>query len=244
MKKAMIVLQARRDSRRLPGKVLRPLQGLPVLAHCIRRLKSIHPAATLVVATSVLPANDEIARLAETEGALSFRGSEEDVLDRIYRAACRFEAECIVRATADNPLVDPEEAGRVLKEMTSGPWDYVCGFKEVDGFAPPVGVAVEAFRFEPLECAWRDAKRPDHREHINDYFFENHEQFRIKYLPCLPRNHCPDLRLTVDTIDDLKFIERMGMDMTTPLQDCTTVQIIEWWRLRKGCEGKDDLHKN
>lgn len=244
MKKVIVVLQARKNSLRLPGKVLKPLQGIPVLSHCMRRLKNIDSAAPLVVATSILPQNDGIAQVANDEGAFCYRGSEEDVLDRIYRAASRFKADFIVRATGDNPLVDSEEAKRVLEEILSGQWDYVCGFKEVAGLVPPVGVAVEAFSLEALEYVWRNGKKPEYREHINDYIFDNNKQFRTKYLSCLPCNHCPDLRLTVDTINDFRFIERIGREIKTPLQNCATREIIDWWRSRKTTVCKDDLYKS
>ena len=247
MKTAIIVLQARKDSRRFPGKALEHLQGLPLLAHCIRRLKRVHSDLPVVVATSMLPQNDDIRRLAEYEGALCYRGSEDDVLDRLYRAACQFQASYIVRATGDNPLVDPEEAKRVFEEIMSGDLDYVCGFKEVDGLAPPVGAAVEAFGFESLEYAWLNGKEPGHREHVNEYYFDNHARFRTRYLPCLPYNHCPDLRLTVDTVDDLRFLERIGMELVTPLESCATKEIIECWRQKIQHTvdvSKDDIYKN
>lgn len=230
MKKAVIVLQARIDSKRLPGKVLKPLQGLPLLAHCIRRLKRVHPAAKLIVATSVLSVNDEVVRLAEAERVSWFRGSENDVLDRFYRAACHNDADYVIRATGDNPFVDPDEASRILDQVMSDDWDYVCGFKEADGLVPPTGVAVEAFTFKALEQAWHYARGLAYREHIDDYFFDESSRFKIRYLPCLPYNHCPNLRLTVDTIDDLTFAERIGAGVSAPLTDCTTAEIIRWWK--------------
>lgn len=238
MKKAIIVLQSRTNSKRLPGKALKELQGIPLVAHCIRRLKNVHPMAKLVLATSSMAQDDEIARVAATEGVDCFRGSEDDVLDRIYKAACQYEAGFIVRATGDNPLVDGTEARRVLEEALSGRWDYVCGFKEADGLVPPIGVAVEAFTFEALESAWANGKRHEHREHINDYFFDNCGQFRIKYLPCLPYNHCPGLSLTVDTIDDFNFIEDIARGIKKPLEGCATREIIEWWGSNKMARGK------
>ena len=132
----------------------------------------------------------------------------------------------------------------VLEEILSGQWDYVCGFKEVNGLALPVGVGVEAFSFELLESAWRNGKKPEHREHINDYIFDDDKQFRIRYLSCLPCNHCPDLKLTVDTIDDFRFIEYIGRESVTPLQNCTTEEVIEWWMNKKVSKGKDDLYKS
>ena len=158
MKNTIIILQARADSQRFPDKVLRTLQDIPMLSHCIRRLKNIHPLAKLIVATSVLPANDRIEQLAKEEGVPCFRGSEDDVLDRFYQTAVKFKANFIVRATGDNPLVDPEEAKRVIREVLTGQWDYVCGFEEVEGLVLPKGVGVEIFSFNTLQTIWQHAK--------------------------------------------------------------------------------------
>ena len=127
----IIILQARTSSKRLPGKVLKELQGIPMLSHSIRRLKRVE-RARLVVATSTMNKDDAIEELALNEGVSCFRGDEADVLDRFYRAAKEYSCNIVIRATGDNPLVDPVEAERVLDAIEYGNYHYVTGFCEVN----------------------------------------------------------------------------------------------------------------
>lgn len=226
--KALIILQARIASKRLPGKVVKKLQGIPMLAHSIRRLGMVDNAV-LVVATSDLSRDDLVAELANSETVACFRGSEADVLDRFYGAASEYSGRVIIRATGDNPLVDPVEAGRVLDAINTGGYHYVSGFHEVDGWKLPDGVGVEAFTRETLENAWREGTKQKHREHINNYIFDNKEKYRCYDLKCLPQNSYPQLRLTVDTLEDFSFIERVGEELG-PLTGLSTSEIIEWWK--------------
>jgi len=228
----IIILQARTSSKRLPGKVLKELQGIPMLSHSIRRLKKVG-RASLVVVTSTMNKDDAIEELALNEGVSCFRGDEADVLDRFYRAAKKYSSNIIIRATGDNPMVDPIEAKRVLQEINSGKWDYVCGFSSVNGASLPFGVGVEAFNLETLEIVWRHGKESQYREHINDYIFDNRVKFKIRNLPCLSHNNCHDLHLTVDTQEDFRFLQRIGLGVKKSLIECTTTDIIEWWNKEK-----------
>ncbi|AUV81812.1 hypothetical protein C2R22_09265 [Salinigranum rubrum] len=99
------VIQARMGSSRLPGKVMLPLDGRHVLEHVVRRTAAATSIDEVVVATSENGADDIIARYAERAGATVFRGSETDVLDRMYHAAKGAEADVVVRITADCPLI-------------------------------------------------------------------------------------------------------------------------------------------
>src|SRR5438105_14849460 len=101
MPRSVAIIQARMRSSRLPGKVLMDLAGHPLLFHVV--LRSLRMETKLVVvATSSEPADDPIAELCDHYAWRCFRGSEEDVLDRYYQAACEHKAEHIVRVTADN----------------------------------------------------------------------------------------------------------------------------------------------
>lgn len=225
----IIILQARTASERLPGKVLKELQGIPMLAHSIRRLKKVDKDMRVIVATSDLVQDDTIEELAKIEKTPCFRGSEKDVLDRFYKAAKEYEAKVIIRATGDNPLVDPFEARRVLETISYKEYQYVSGFHEVEGNKLPYGVGIEAFSFGSLEHAWNNGLKPEHREHINNYFFDNPGLFSCFNLECLPENNCPQLSLTVDTLDEFLFVERIGDELGN-LIGLSTCEIIHWWK--------------
>lgn len=187
-------------SSRLPGKVLKPLDGVPMLGRIVDRLSHCRSAGRLIVATTDLPRDDAVAAAAGTE---VFRGSETDVLDRYYRCARLHGLSVVVRATADNPFVDPEEGDRVVAALLDRGVDYVT----MQGL--PVGVALEAMTMDALERAWRDGREPHHREHVNDYILENPALFPQIRLDAPPQKHAPDVRLTVDTPEDFAHAEAL-----------------------------------
>ena len=220
-------------SARFAGKVAHAIQDRSILGHCIERLRQIDSDMPVVVATSQLPQDDEVVQIAKSEEVLWFRGSHEDVLDRYYQAAVEFKADYIIRATADNPLVDAREGRRVFLEINTGQWDYVSMLEEVDGSKLPIGAGLEAFTFAALKRSWQEGRLDHHREHVNEYILENPNKFRNRLLTCESQNSCPELSLTIDTIEDLMFIYHMLEDMGRAALELETSEIIEWWQNAK-----------
>ena len=209
---------------------MRLLGGVPLLSHCINRLQRV---GTVIVATSDLTTDDPVEELARLENAYCFRGAEEDVLDRYYNAAKIFNIEYIVRATGDNPFVDPKEACRVVNCIVSNRADYVTGAEVIDGVGLPVGVGIDAFTFNALERSWFEGHAENHREHVNEYILECPDSFNIVRLKCLQENSCPDLRLTVDTDNDFSFVEETLKRIRKPAFEISTQEIIGLWQKRK-----------
>src|SRR5712692_1849570 len=108
------ILQARASSSRLPGKVLKPILGRPMLLHQLDRVRRAKSLDALVVATSTDASDDAIEELCAAEGVACFRGSLDDVLDRFYQAALPFNPRHIARLTGDCPLIDPDLVDRVV----------------------------------------------------------------------------------------------------------------------------------
>ena len=177
MQKVIIILQARIGSSRFPSKVLKSIQGIPILSHCIRRLNKIHNDVNVVVATSELKQDVAVVDLASKEGVEYYRGSENDLLDRYYKAARKFGARYVIRATADNPFVDVNEGKTLCKVIASGKWDYVNMHEKVNGNQLPDGVGLEAFTFDALNTSQINGLKTNHREHVNEYIFENQDDF-------------------------------------------------------------------
>lgn len=118
--RVVAITQARMGSTRLPGKVLLDLAGASMLERHVTRLQRTTSLTEVVVATTVQPVDDAVAALCETRGWACFRGSEDDVLDRYYQAARTYDAEIVVRVTADCPLIDPELVDRVVRLLVDG----------------------------------------------------------------------------------------------------------------------------
>lgn len=206
--RVVALIQARMGSTRLPGKVLLDIAGRPALVHVVDRTRAIAGVDDVVVATSELVADDPIAELCEQLGWGCFRGSEEDVLDRYYRAATEWRADHVVRVTADCPLVCPVEAARVVSRQLEASADCTHNLT-IFGSGMPLGTAVEVFSFAALEASWREGREPHHREHVDEFVYEQPERFRIELVPAPPRLRRPDYRLTVDTADDLELVRRI-----------------------------------
>lgn len=222
MTPVLAVLQARVSSSRLPGKVLRPILGRPMLLHQIDRVKRARSLDALVVATSTDPSDDAIETLCASAGLACFRGSLHDVLDRYYRAALAFKARHVVRLTGDCPVIDPGLIDRVVEFYLAGNFDHAG-----NGVEPrfPDGLDVEALRFETLEYAWTHASLPSHREHVTLFVHQQPDRFRVgSYRNDIDLSH---LRWTVDEPEDFELIERIYAALYPGNPAFTTADILD-----------------
>lgn len=168
------IVQARMGSTRLPGKVLLPLGDKPILARVVERLRYVEGLTDVVVATGDLPANDPIRALCQAEGISCFSGSEDDVLDRYYRAAQQFGADPVLRVTSDCPLTDPAVVGQAL-ELFEARRDEIVYVGFDSSF--PEGLDIEVIAFSALESAWREARLRSDREHVTPFIWKQPERF-------------------------------------------------------------------
>lgn len=195
------IIQARMSSSRLPGKVLLPLGQRPMLWHVVSRARLATRLTTVAVATSTEVADDAIADFCAAHGLSCFRGSQNDVLDRFRGAAEAFEADVIVRLTADCPLIDPGIIDTVVAAFTPGETDYVSNVIER---TYPDGLDTEVFSRDALERAWREAEWESEREHVTPYIWKHPEKFRLRHVR--QAENLSALRWTVDEPGDLLFV--------------------------------------
>ena len=215
------VIQARMSSRRLPGKVLRPVVGKPLLALQLERVARAQKIDNLVVATSDRPDDDPVAALAASAGVGCYRGSLDDVLDRFYRAARDHAPDHVVRLTADCPLADPHVIDAVIDFCVSGDYDYASNALQPTF---PDGLDVEVARFACLEKAWREAALPSEREHVMPYIHRRPERFRIGgYSGGTDLSH---LRWTVDEPEDLALVTRIYEALYSDNPAFTTADVL------------------
>jgi spore coat polysaccharide biosynthesis protein SpsF len=187
-------------STRLPGKTLIDICGEPLLARFIERVRHARRLDSYCVATTTNPLDDRVVEVCAALDVASYRGSEEDVLDRFYRCAKAMHAEVVVRLTADDPFKDPEVIDQVVGELLAGGFDYVSNTLEPSF---PEGLDVEAFTFAALERAWAEARPPFEREHVTPHLWLNPGKFRLKNVTGVP--NLSHLRWTLDTQEDLAF---------------------------------------
>ena len=196
------LLQARTSSTRLPGKVLKPLLGEPMILSQIERLRRVRNIDRLMVVTSVRPSDDPLAVCCEGAGVEVFRGSLDDVLDRFYSAVRDACPQHVVRLTADCPLTDPEVIDAVIDFYRDGDYDYASNVLQP---TYPDGLDVEVFRFSVLESIAHEATLPSQREHVTSFIYQHPERFRLGGLTY--EKDLSALRWTVDEPADLTFVE-------------------------------------
>ena len=201
----LIVVQCRYNSIRLQGKALYPLAGIPILVFLLRRLQAGLPANTyrIVLATTELQQDNVLAAWGWEEGVAVFRGDEDDVLKRYIGCLKHFPAAAVVRVTADNPLTCPETLKRLVLEKESRDIGYVhCNNL-------PYGVEVDIFSPDLLKHLDREVTEPEEREHINLHILRNQDKYKTLYINIEGELARPDLRMTIDTMEDWHSIESL-----------------------------------
>ncbi len=218
---ALAIVQARTGSTRLPGKVLAPIAGRPMLLRVVDRARRAGEVDRVVVATSTAAADDRVEALCAGEGVDCHRGSEADVLDRYAGAARRFGGDPVVRITADCPLLDPDVVDRVVRTLREGSFDYAAN---INPPTFPDGLDVEAMSAKTLFAADAEARLASEREHVTLFIRNRPERFRIGNL--VHPTDLSALRWTVDAPEDLEFVravyarlgdEAFGMDAVLAL---------------------------
>lgn len=198
----LAVLQARLSSTRLPGKVMRPLAGAPMILRQIERIRRARRIDRLVVATSLEASDDPLAALLEAEQLDVFRGPLDDVLARFIGALAAYPADHVVRLTADCPLADPEVIDATIALHLESGADYTNNRAEPLGY--PKGLDVEVVTAEALRRADAEAATPEEREHVTWGIRHAPDRYRIERL--LPPTEEGVVRWTVDRPDDFEFV--------------------------------------
>lgn len=202
--KILAIIQARMGSSRLPGKVLKQVNGQPLLLHQVHRLKKCQNIHQIVIATTIKPEDDQIVKLCENNNIDLFRGSEDDVLGRYYRAWGEFGGDIIVRLTSDCPLIDPDVVDGTIQYYLDNTFDYISNTIERTF---PRGLDTEVFSSEVLEVAFNNATLIRDREHVTAYVYTHPEIFNIGMYK--DEDDYSFYRWTVDTEEDFQLIEKI-----------------------------------
>ncbi len=203
------IVQARMTSTRLPGKVLMPILGRPMLHYQLERMRRATRLDRIVVATTVNATDDPIVAFCKAEGVDVTRGSEADVLSRYVGAAQSFNAATVVRVTSDCPLMDPQlldDAVARFGSPTQGAVrsDYLSNMLEPSF---PYGLAVEVMTSAALYAAGSEARDPQEREHVTPFIYWRPQRFKLESITMQP--DLSACRWTVDTPEDFELVSRI-----------------------------------
>ena len=201
--KTVAIIQARMGSTRFPNKVMRAICGTPMIGLLLARLKNSKLVDQIILATSKDPRDDPLAKYVRDLEYTVFRGSEDDVLDRYYRAAKEAKADLVVRITGDCPLIDPALVDQVIAKFLDSGVDYASN---INPPTFPDGLDSEIFTFKALETAMCQAKSPEQREHVTPYITES-GKFSQANLAC--ETNCSEERWTVDEPEDFELVRKV-----------------------------------
>ncbi|HTI87437.1 MAG TPA: glycosyltransferase family protein [Alphaproteobacteria bacterium] len=215
------ILQARVSSSRLPGKVLKPILGRPMILRQIERLQRAQTLDKLVLATSVDPSDDALADLMKAEGIETVRGPLDDVLARFTLAAKPYNPEWIVRLTGDCPLADPEVVDRVVRETIAAKADYGSNALEPTF---PDGLDAEVVRGAILEQIASENRTQAEREHVTLAIHRHPECFRLHIVRSA--TDLSALRWTVDEPADFALVERIYQTLYPVNPAFTTADVL------------------
>jgi spore coat polysaccharide biosynthesis protein SpsF len=208
--KNVAIIQARMGSTRLPGKVLKEIEGITVLEHIVNRLRGSKKLNEIVIATSINASDEQITKLADKKGWEFFAGSENDVLRRFTDAARLYQAEVVIRVCADCIFYDPQILDDVIAFFYEKKCDYATTTIERTF---PRGIAVEVLRYETLKHIELISKAPRHREHMTSFITDNQDQFRVYNFLDKTGSYNPDWRWVLDTPEDFEFAKDVYSDL-------------------------------
>ena len=219
----LAILHARMSSSRLPGKVLRPILGAPMLGRQIERLRRARGLTGLMVATSTATEDDAIERYCGELGAGCHRGSLDDVLGRFIGALdAAGSPRTFLRLTADCPLADWTLVDRAIDEHAATAADLTFTSK---GWTYPKGLDVEVCETAVLRLADKVARGAYDREHVTPYVYRHPEQFRLH---SIVRDPPLRYRWTVDTPEDFEFVSAVYEALYPDKPDFTSDDILAW----------------
>lgn len=204
-------VEARMGSSRLPGKVLMDVCGKPSLARLVDRLRACRQLSDIVIATSTDPKDDVIAEWAMAYGVAVFRGSEDDVLDRVVKAQQSMDSDIVVEITGDCPLIDPEIIDLGIEMfLTNQP--AILSNAYIESY--PAGTDVQVYRLDALADVAARIVDPPVREHVSLHFYENPKTYPALHMLAPASLRWPGLRCQLDYPEDLAFIRKVYEALT------------------------------
>jgi spore coat polysaccharide biosynthesis protein SpsF len=234
--KVVAIIQARMGSTRLPGKSLMPLAGKPLVYRVLERIIPSKNIDQIVLAIPDTKENQILSEIAHELGVSVFAGSEDDLVDRYYRAAEKFDARFVVRIPADNPTPQSSEIDKIIEHhlglRTVG---FSSNLAEVFGSRYPDGIGAEIFDFELLQESWKKESNSKKREHVHLNFFDYGTQIPVDFdwcpvstVQCPEEFARPDVILDVNTLQQYRYMAQLYEDLYRKNARFSIQDIIAW----------------
>lgn len=220
-------IEARMTSSRLPGKVLLPALGVPMIHHLVRRLRAVPSIDEIVLATTTNSTDDPLFEYANQERVRIFRGSEQDVLARVIGAASVARADVVVQITGDCPVIDPDLVEQTIRMFFGHDAAYASN-SLIRSY--PDGMDTQVFRLEDLRRSALMTTDPLDREHVSRHLAKHPDIFPQVHLIAPPSLTWPELGLTLDEEADYRFLKRIIETLGTSNPDFGCGEIVKLLR--------------
>jgi spore coat polysaccharide biosynthesis protein SpsF (cytidylyltransferase family) len=200
--KIAIFVQARITSKRFPKKIFEKINGKKIIEILIAKLKKIKHIDKIIFLIPDTNRNKDLSKLLKKLNIEVFEGNENNVLERYYLAAKKYNVKNIIRITSDCPLIDIKLSQKIIKKFLSGDYNYVSN---IDPPTFPDGMDIEIFKFKTLEQAWKNSKTKAEKEHVTVYMKKNEKKkFNIRN-----NNDLSKIRITLDYKKDLILLRKI-----------------------------------
>jgi spore coat polysaccharide biosynthesis protein SpsF len=219
------IIQSRMSSERLPGKALRPIAGMPMLQYLLEALQQCTQLDAIVVCTSTNVSDGPIAEFCRRLGVDCFRGPLANVAERYKRALEHYQFDGFVRVNGDSPFFDHRLIDRAVATLREGRFEVVTNALEPNR---PKGQGVEVLRTDTFLRTFTSLRSADDQEHVTQHIYDHHDQFRFHRftMPADDR----DVRLNVDTEEDLAMIQAMLAKMDKPHWRYPLNELVDLYR--------------
>ena len=219
----LAILQARVSSTRLPGKILKPILGKPMIIRQIEREMHVASIDKLVVATSTDFSDDELVKVLDKNHISVYRGSLDNVLDRYYKTANLYKPDHVVRITGDCPLADPDVIDRVILEHIKYDADYTTNCLPPSW---PDGLDVEVMKMNVLKTIWQESKLPSELEHVTPFIRKHSHRFKIHNVAS--EVDLSMFRWTVDEKEDFEYVTNIYENLYPKDSNFRTIDILNY----------------
>jgi spore coat polysaccharide biosynthesis protein SpsF len=215
-------IEARMTSKRFPGKVLADCMGITMLERLVWRLKSVPNIDEIVIATTTNIEDNILVELASKLGVKFFRGSEENVFDRVIQAAMFIEGDTVVEITGDCPLIDPVLIEQMVEIFLHNSIDYLSNCEKP---SYPAGMEIQVVSLKALQRSYRMTELALDREHVTLHIRKNPKIFRQMHLIAPRELRFPELSVTLDELADLEVIKSVieSLEASNPLFNCQEI---------------------
>lgn len=225
-------------SIRLPGKSVMPLAGEPLIVRILERLKRVTKVDRIILAIPATKADDQLEEIGHKMSVDLFRGSENDLLDRYYQAAKKFDTDIVLRFPADNVAPEPTEIDRLIDFYLNNSFDFCSNLAQVFSNGYPDGIGAEIFPFALLEKFAILEQDPEKREHVHLNFFDYKTQkptlgITVGAPECPTDIKRPDIIIDVNTLEQYQHMSKMYDDLHNSNPEFTIREIIKWWDKNK-----------